>query len=225
MTFSIAARCAVTGMFGIAVSSSSPAVAGRCAHARAGVGAVATQNITDPALGVAGLDLMATGLSAPQALARLRAESPHMDYRQLALVDRQGRTATYSGDKTLGLHASEQQANAVAAGNLLRSRRVPRRMLEAFFLDFEDPLGDRIIAAMKAALEAGGEEGPVHSAGMLLVRDVAWPIADLRIDWHETDPIGALAELWSRWKPQMDAYVLRARDPASAPSYGVPGNI
>jgi uncharacterized Ntn-hydrolase superfamily protein len=224
MTFSIAARCPATGMLGIAVSSSSPAVAARCAHARAGVGAVASQNITDPTLGPAGLDLMAAGLSAAQALVQLCAERPHIEYRQLALVDRHGETASHSGSKTLGLYASEQTKNAVAAGNLLSSRDVPRHMLTAFFAHPEAALGDRIMAAMKAAIAAGGEEGPVHSAGMLLVRDAAWPIADLRVDWHETDPIEALAELWTLWQPQMEAYVVRARDPASAPSYGVPGD-
>src|SRR5262249_31968080 len=72
MTFSIAARCVDTGMLGIAVSSSSPAVAARCAYARAGIGAVGTQNITDPRLGPAGLDLMVQGASAEQAIATLK---------------------------------------------------------------------------------------------------------------------------------------------------------
>jgi uncharacterized Ntn-hydrolase superfamily protein len=211
-------------MFGIAVSSSSPAVAARCAHARARIGAVASQNITDPTLGVAALDLMASGLSAPQALARLCAERAHIDYRQLSLVDRHGQTASYSGTKTLGVHACEQRENAVAAGNLLASRVVPSHMLTAFFAHPAAPLGDRMIAAMRAAVDAGGEVGPVHSAGMLLVRDVAWPVADLRVDWHETDPIGGLAELWSLWEPQMEAYVVRALDPGAAPSYGVAGD-
>ena len=74
MTFSIAARCAETGMFGLAVSSSSPAVAARCAFARAGVGAVASQNITDPALGERCLDLMAAGSSARLAIDTIVAE-------------------------------------------------------------------------------------------------------------------------------------------------------
>jgi uncharacterized Ntn-hydrolase superfamily protein len=60
---------------------------------------------------------------------------------------------------------------------------------------------------------------------MLIVDEVSWPIADLRIDWHETDPIGELAILWRRWKPQAADYVSRALDPAAAPSYGVPGNL
>src|SRR5690242_21820144 len=117
MTFSISARCQRTGMLGIAVSSSSPCVAARCAHARAGAGAVATQNITDPMLGPKGLDLLARGLSAKDALTTLRAEARHIDYRQLALVDRQGRTAAFSGTKTLGTHNTAAAPNVVTAGN------------------------------------------------------------------------------------------------------------
>lgn len=224
MTFSISARCRRTGMFGIAVSSSSPCVAARCAHARAGVGVVATQNITDPTLGPKGLDLMASGLSAPEALAKLKATAPHLDYRQVALVDRQGGTASFSGSKTLGTHRIAEAPDVVAAGNLLKDPKVPDQMVKAFLADEGAALGDRLIAAMQAALAAGGEEGPVHSVGMLLVRDVAWPVADLRVDWHETDPIGEMARLWALWKPQMDAYVTRALNPSTAPSYGVPGD-
>jgi uncharacterized Ntn-hydrolase superfamily protein len=222
MTFSISARCPRTGLIGIAVSSSSPAVAARCAHARAKVGAVATQNVTDPTLGPKGLDLMAAGLAAPDALARLKADAPHIQYRQLALIDAAGRTASFSGAKTLGTHASAAGEGAVAAGNLLADPDVPSRMIEAFAAADHLELGDRLVTAMRAALAAGGEAGPVKSAGMLLVREVAWPVADLRVDWDD-EPIEALSALWVLWKPQLDDYVTRALDPASAPGYGVPG--
>jgi len=224
MTFSICERCQRTGMFGIAVSSSSPCVAARCAHARANTGAVASQNITDPMLGRKGLDLLAQGLSAEEALAKLRTGAQYIDYRQLALVDRHGRTASFSGAKTLGIHSTAQAPNVVCAGNLLKNLDIPKRMIDAFMADEGANLGSRLIASMQAALAAGGEEGPVHSAGMLLVRDVGWPVADLRVDWHETDPIGELGRLWQMWQPQMDAYVTRALNPSSAPSYGVPGD-
>ncbi|TNF58782.1 MAG: DUF1028 domain-containing protein, partial [Rhodobacteraceae bacterium] len=85
-------------------------------------------------------------------------------------------------------------------------------------------LGDRLVAALRAGLAAGGEAGPVRSAGLLIVREVAWPVADLRVDWTEGDPIGELAALWALWKPQMRDYVTRALDPTAAPSYGVPGD-
>lgn len=166
---------------------------------------------------------MASGLSAPEALARLRAEGAYIDYRQIALIDAQGRTAGFSGAKTLGTHHIAEGADVVAAGNLLAAKLVPHAMVEAF-IAASGPLGDRLVAALQAALAAGGEEGPVHSVGMLIVDTVAWPVADLRVDWHASDPIGALADLWELWKPQMEAYVTRALDPSTAPSYGVPGD-
>lgn len=224
MTFSIVARCARSGAFGVAVASSSPAVAGRCAHGRPGIGAVATQNITDPRLGPAALDLLAQGLPAEAALARLCAKAPHIAYRQLALVDARGGTAAWSGAHTLGTHRTVQGPGAVAAGNLLASPDVPERMLAAFLARPGAALGARLVEAMQAGVAAGGEAGPVHSAGLLVVQDVAWPVADLRVDWAESDPVAALAALWRRWAPEMAAYVTRALDPAAAPRYGVPGD-
>lgn len=224
MTFSISARCPETGMFGIAVSSSSPCVAARCAHARAGVGVVATQNVTDPSLGPKGLDLMAQGLSAAQALERLVAEAPHVEYRQLAQVDAAGGTAGRSGARTLGTHGIAYGEGVAAAGNLLRSEEIPRKMVDAFMAARGRHLGDRLLAGMRASIAAGGEEGPVHSMGMLIVDKVSWSIADLRIDWSEGDPIEDCAALWERWRLEMDAYVTRALNPDAAPSYGVPGD-
>lgn len=223
MTFSIAARCAATGRFGIAISSSSPAVAARCAHVRTGVGAVASQNITDPRLGPAALDLMALGASAPAALDVLVAARPHITHRQLLAVDARGRTAVFSGSETLGIHTVAEGQDAVAAGNLLANETIPAAMIAAFARAGGD-LGSRLVEALIAGLRAGGEAGAVHSAGLLMAGEEQWPIADLRVDWDDTDPIGKLAALWQAWRPQMDAYVTRALDPAASPSYGVPGD-
>lgn len=225
MTFSVSGRCADTGMFGIAVSSSSPSVAARCAHVRAGIGAVSTQNVTDPRLGPKGLDLMAGGLSAEAALARLVTEAPHVEYRQLALVDAEGRTAAFSGAKTLGTHAFARGNGVVAAGNMLTTTAIPQAMAEAFEAAEGRHLGDRLIAAMRAAVAVGGEEGPVHSMGLVMVDKVSWNVADLRVDWTEGDPIEECAALWQRWRTEMDAYITRALDPTRAPSYGVPGDL
>jgi uncharacterized Ntn-hydrolase superfamily protein len=222
MTFSIAARCARTGRFAVAVASSSPAIAARCAHLRPGVGAVTTQNVTDPRLGPRGLDLMALGASAEQARATLAATAPDAAYRQLTLIDAQGRTAVFSGAHALGIHGEAQGRDVVSAGNLLAHSAVPWEVVAAFE-DCEMPdLGDRALEAMAAGLASGGEAGPIRSAGLLLSGEVSWPIADLRIDWHEA-PIAALRELWELWKPQMEAYVTRALNPSGAPSLGVPG--
>lgn len=224
MTFSIVARCAGSGMFGVAVSSSSPAVAARCAHARAGVGAVASQNVTDPRLGRRALDLMALGASAAEAVAVLRRTGGAMAYRQVLAVDAAGGSAIHSGPRALGLWAEARAEDVACGGNLLADAGVPQAMVDAF-LRAPGHLGDRLIAAMRAALAAGGEAGPVHSAGLMLVREVDWPVADLRVDWTEDCPIEALADLWALYEPQLDAYVTRALDPAASPSYGVPGDL
>lgn len=223
MTFSLVARCAETGMFGVAVSSSSPAVAARCAYAQAGVGAVASQNITDPTLGIRGLELMARGATAPEAVAILRRTGSHIDYRQVLAVDGNGATAIHSGAQALGIWSEAKAENVASGGNLLADAGVPQAIVDAFVAS-SGHLGDRLIMAMRAALAAGGEAGPVHSAGMKIVREVAWPVADLRCDWTEDCPIEAIATAWDVYKPQLDAYVTRALDPSDAPSYGVPGD-
>ena len=224
MTFSIAARCEKSGMFGMAVSSSSPAVAARCAFARAGVGAVSSQNITDPSLGERGLDLMQAGKTAQEALDEIVATADYIQYRQLTAVDMNGGTACFSGEKTLGINATFNAENVACAGNLLSGTHIPKAMVQAFQTS-KGYLADRLLIAMRAAVDTGGEEGPIHSAGMLLVDKVSWPVASLRIDWHEAaDPIGELEKLWKIYEPQLDAYVTRALDPSDAPSYGVPGD-
>ena len=223
MTFSLVARCAETGMFGVAISSSSPAVAARCAYARAGVGAVASQNVTDPTLGPLALDLMQGGLSAGEAIAGVKDLGKHIEYRQVLAVDKQGATAIHSGPNSLGIWTQAQGQDVASGGNLLANDSVPQAIVDGF-QSSTGHLGDRLIAAMRAGLAAGGEAGPVHSAGMMLVDKLAWPVADLRCDWTEDCPIEAVATAWDIYKPQMDAYVQRALDPREAPSYGVPGD-
>ena len=223
MTFSLVARCPETGMFGLAISSSSPAVAARCAYARAGIGAVASQNVTDPTLGPLTLDLMERGLSAPEAIAEVQSRSKFIEYRQVLAVDANGETAIHSGPNSLGIWTQAQAENVASGGNLLANESVPQAIVDGY-LAATGHIADRLIAAMRAGLAAGGEAGPVHSAGMLIVDRVSWPVADLRCDWTEDDPIENIARAWEIYKPQLDAYIQRALDPREAPSYGVPGD-
>ncbi|HEV7324836.1 MAG TPA: DUF1028 domain-containing protein [Bosea sp. (in: a-proteobacteria)] len=223
MTFSLVARCARTGMFGVAISSSSPAVAARCSYARAGVGAVASQNVTDPTLGPLALDLMQGGMSAAEAIGEVRRRGKFIEYRQVLAVDRDGETAIHSGPNSLGIWTQAQARDVASGGNLLANDGVPQAIVDGF-LSSSGHLGDRLIAAMRAGLAAGGEAGPVRSAGLKIVDKVSWPVADLRCDWTEDCPIEAVATLWEIYKPQLDAYIQRALDPRQAPSYGVPGD-
>lgn len=223
MTFSLVARCAETGMFGLAISSSSPAVAARCAYARAGVGAVASQNVTDPTLGPLALDLMQGGMSAREAIAGVRDLGKFIEYRQVLAVDKHGVTAIHSGPNSLGIWTQAQGPDVASGGNMLANDTVPQAVVDGF-LASAGHLGDRLIAAMRVGLAAGGEAGPLHSAGLLLVDKVAWPVADLRCDWTDDCPVENIATAWGIYKPQLDAYVQRAIDPREAPSYGVPGD-
>lgn len=224
MTFSIVARCARTGQFGMAIASSSPAVAARCAYARAGVGAVASQNVTNPALGPRVLELMAAGDSAAQAVASTRDSDAFPECRQLLAVDDRGQVAIHSGSKALGIWAEAMGAGCAAGGNMLADAGVPVAMI-AGFEAAEGPLGDRLIAAMQAGLALGGEVGPVHSAGLLIVDRETWPYAELRCDWEPDGcPVAHIARAWQVYRPQADDYVTRALNPAAAPSYGVPGD-
>lgn len=224
MTFSIVGRCAETGQLGIAISSSSIAVGARCPWVRAGVGAVATQNVTLPALGPQILDLLENHKLDPgTALDKALGSNGWSQYRQVTVIDGQGRTALFSGQQALGLHNALAGEQCVAAGNLLAGTGVIEAMVEAFE---QTPgiLVERLLAAMHAAMAAGGEAGPVHSAALSVVDDLTWPIVDLRVDWADEDPIGQLACLWQAYRPQMQDYLTRALDPTAAPSYGVPGN-
>lgn len=224
MTFSIVGRCERTGQLGIAISSSSIAVGARCPWLRANVGAVATQNVTLPALGPQILDrLEQGGVDPATALRSALAQSKWSEYRQVTVVDAQGRTAFFSGDQALGTYHAVAGRQCVAAGNMLTSRDVIEAMVPAFE-NTPGMLADRLLAAMHAAMASGGEAGPVHSAALKIAGDLVWPIVDLRVDWAEEDPIGKLDGLWQAYHPQMQDYITRALNPTAAPSYGVPGD-
>ena len=223
MTFSIVGRCAETGQQGIAISSSSIAVGARCPWLRAGVGAVSSQNITLPALGPQILDGLADGLAPATALDQALSSNGYGQYRQVAVVDAQGRTALFSGSHALGTHNAVAGDQCVAAGNLLASSAVIERMVEAFERS-EGCLAARLLTALQAGQAAGGEAGAVHSAALSVVGDLTWPIVDLRVDWADENPIGELHKLWTAYEPQLQDYLTRALDPTQAPSYGVPGD-
>ncbi|WP_428543384.1 DUF1028 domain-containing protein [Profundibacter sp.] len=223
MTFSLVARCDKTGMFGVAIASSSPAVAARCSFTRSQVGAVASQNITDPILGPRVLDLMGSGLNAKEAIADITKRGQFMEYRQVLAIDTSGGTAIHSGPNSLGIWTHAMGDYVLSAGNLLSNDGVPQAIVDGF-QSASGHIGDRMIAAMRAGLARGGEAGPIHSAGMQICDTVAWPVADLRCDWCEDCPIENIVTAWEIYNPQLDAYVQRTIDPRKAPSYGVPGD-
>jgi uncharacterized Ntn-hydrolase superfamily protein len=187
------------------------------------VGAVSSQNITDPRLGPALLDALESGLSAQAALDSISAGATHPEFRQLTVVDAAGAAAVFSGEKSLGINAEVIANNVAAAGNMLANDGVIQAMVNSFAINSDKELADRLIGCLEAGVAAGGEAGPVHSAAVLVATDVAWPSTNLRVDWDQ-DPIARLREIYQVWAPQAQDYVTRALNPNSAPSYGVPGD-
>lgn len=222
MTFSLLVHDPATGAIGSVISSSSPAVAARCVHLRDAVGGVHSQNITDPRLGPLVLDAMQSGRDAESALGSVLAQHRHVDFRQVLAVDAQGGTASHSGSRALGIVALREAPGAIAAGNMLAHAAVVDALIEGA-APSADELERRLLGALRLAIAAGGEAGPVRSAGLSVVADSGWRITDLRVDWSD-DPLTDLSRLVDVWLPQRDAYVQRALDPDRSPGYGVPGD-
>ena len=226
MTFALLGADPARGEIGLVVSSSSPAVAARCAHIRPGVGVAASQNVTDPRLGPALLDALQAGRSPAQAIQAVRAAADQVEYRQLTVLGRDGAGDAWSGAGTLGVHGERVGDGCVAAGNLLASEQVLDALVDGFAGSAGSAgasLTDRLLAALRAGAAAGGEAGPLRSAGLLVSAEVPWPVVDLRVD-DADDPVGELARLWTVYAPQRDEYVTRALHPETAPAFGVPGD-
>ena len=147
----------------------------------------------------------------------------HPDYRQITVLGARGEGAHYSGALTLGTWAVALGEDCIASGNILSSREVPQAMCNAFSSNPDSRLAERLLGALEAGEHAGGEEGPVRSAGLAVVDTLVWPTVDLRVDWHDS-PIAELRRVWEIYAPQAADYRQRALDPNQAPSYGVPGN-
>ena len=225
MTFSISGFCQKTDMIGVAITTSSICVASRCPWVRARVGAAVTQNVTDPSLGNLMLDYLEQGLNAQQSIDKVVKDRQFINYRQLALMDSKGNSAGYTGSETLGANAISQGSGCIAVGNLLNSVEVIQAMVDSFSNNVNLHLAERLLVALQAGLDAGGEEGPVHSAGLKVSHQHSWPLVDLRVDWADDDPVSELVKLWRAYEAQMKDYNSRAIDPSQAPSYGVLGDL
>ena len=203
-------------MSGAIVASSSVCVGARCMFAAPGVAAL-SQNVTDPALGPKLLQA-ASELGAKAGMERVSSAAPFSEWRQLALADGGGEVAFFNGAKTLGIHSAATGDGCVAIGNLLSSEGIPAAMVRAY-VGASGHLAERLLAALEAGENAGGERGAIRSAGMLAHADGdEWPAVNLRVDWSD-DPPADLRRLWEIYRPQMADYILRARDPGSAPPF------
>lgn len=214
MTFSLIARCARTRQMGVATTTSGFAVGSRVPWAAAHVGAVATQHRTDPRLGPRGVELLRSGCSAEETVAALAASTPDHRWRQLGVVDAQGRTAFFHGARVKPCSGAVQGQGVLALGNILANDAVLPAMVAAFDAAPDAPLAERLIRGLEAGEAAGGEHGQIQSAALYVVAEESFPYVDLRVDRNPA-PLAELRALWEAYAPDIDLHVRRAVDPES----------
>jgi len=215
MTFSIAGRCASTGMLGAVVTTSAIAVGSRCAWAEAGIGAVLTQHRTDPRLGPRILEHLKRG-TAPEAIVeQLERGDPDLKWRQLAIIAADGKAAVFNGARITSIAKGRIGRDCVAAGNILRGTTVVDAMVESFEANHDQPLAERLMRAIEAGDAAGGELKQLKSAALLVVHRESFSFVDLRVDL-DRQPLVELRFLWELYQPAADSYVVRALDPDRA---------
>ncbi len=195
-TFSIVARDAATGEMGVAVQSHWFSVGSVVPWAEAGVGAVATQSFVDASYGPLGLDLMRAGKSAPDALKALLAGDKGHDVRQVAMIDAEGRVASYTGKSCIPAAGDVTGDQFSAQANLMENKRVWPAMAEAYRKAKGD-LADRLLAALDAAQAAGGDIRGMQSAAIIVVKGTSTgrPWADTVFNLRVEDSPHPLKEL------------------------------
>lgn len=199
MTYSIIARDDRSGELGVAVQSHYFGVGSLVSWAEAGVGAIATQSVAEPAYGPRGLELMRAGVSAPEALHRLLAEDRQERVRQVAFIDRHGRVAAHTGARCIR-EAGHRVADGISAqANIMERATVPDAMVAAF-RSADGDLADRLLEALEAAELEGGDLRGRQSAALVVVaprakgRPTEDRLFDLRVDDHP-DPVRELRRL------------------------------
>ena len=195
-TYSIVARDPETGQLGVAVQSHWFAVGELVPWAQAGVGAVATQSFIDVRYGVEGLELMAEGMSAEAALARLLKADPNPGLRQVAMIDVAGRIAQHTGRQCIRHAGQLRGENFAVQANLMITQGVPEAMAAAY-RQAEGTLAERMLAALEAAQGLGGDLRGKQSAAILVVRGEPGerPWEDRLVDLHVEDHPAPLQEL------------------------------
>ncbi|MBI4640036.1 MAG: DUF1028 domain-containing protein [Candidatus Tectomicrobia bacterium] len=215
-TFSIVARCERTGMLGVGIATRAIAVGARCPYAKAHVGAISSQANTDPRLGIMGIKLLELGYSASKALQELVNSDPHEKKRQIGIVDRDGHSAVHTGFETRDWAGHIVEHNFVAMGNVLLGQHVVEAMADAFRKSSDLPLEERLLRAIEAGRDAGGQHGGQQSSGLLVVEHEVFPRIDLRVDDHG-EPIGELRRIYELYKPQTDYFMARPANPYLPP--------
>jgi uncharacterized Ntn-hydrolase superfamily protein len=211
-TFSVVARCARTGRVGVGIATHAIAVASRCPHVKAHIGAVATQAHTDPRLGHLALRLLEQGFSAAKVLRELVESDPYIAHRQLGIVDRDGGSAAYTGASNGAWAGHLTAPGVVAMGNALVGEQVVRSMLDTFQRAEDEDLEERLLRSIESGRDAGGQPNGQRSSGLVVYRGDPYPWVELRVDEH-AEPIGELRRIYEVYRPLREFFQVRAARP------------
>lgn len=208
MTFSIVARCPRTGQFGVGAMTAMPAVGKLLTHAFPHVGAFATQALVNPYLGIDGIELLREGLNAEEAIERLRGNDPEIERRQIACVDKQGRTAAYTGSQCLTWAGHRCRQDYTIQGNRLEGPHVLDAMEKAFLAEPGEPLADRFVETLAAADAVGGDKKEERSATVYIFDEEEYPLWDIRVDEHD-DPVKELRRVHEVFRRDLIPHILK----------------
>lgn len=205
-TFSISARCARTGMLGVAVSTAVPGVGGICPFVEPGVGAISTQSWVNPYLGIDGLKLLKDGRTAQQALDILMKEDPGRDVRQIGIVDAAGRSAAWSGQSCTAWFGHVTGPDYSVQGNMLVGEPTISAMASAFEASAPLSLPERLVIVLEAGQKAGGDKRGRQSAALLVYKTESYPYLSLRVDEH-AHPVAELRRVFEVARQQLLPFV------------------
>ena len=209
MTFTMVARCPRTGALGIVTCTTGRAVGSAVPHAEEGVGAVATQATTNVFHGRNGLRLLRMGFEPKKALESTLMLDQHREFRQVLIVDAEGRTAAHTGSKTADWKGHMEGENYVAGGNNVVGPHILEAMIDAFEGSSDNPLYERLLQVVQAGEDAGGCNRPDHTAALLVVgvedemKIFSRPVLNLRVDSSDV-PTEELREVFDNYKEFID---------------------
>ncbi|MDX1519999.1 MAG: DUF1028 domain-containing protein [Anaerolineae bacterium] len=201
-TFSIVGHCPRTNMLGVGVASKYLAVGAVCSHTQAGVGAISTQAYGNPYLGIDGLKLLRQGVNANDTLEQVLDQDPGRQKRQLIIVNNRGETAAFTGSLTTAWCGHYQGQGYAVAGNMLTGEAVIQAMAGAFEQSAEEALAERLLTALEAGQQAGGDKRGKQAAHLQVVHSEAWKYVDLRVDDHP-NPIIELRRIFEVAKREL----------------------
>lgn len=207
MTFSITARCQRTGQIGVAATTALQSVGKLACHAIPNVGGFASQALLNPYLAYDGLRLLQAGASAEQALERVLAVDPQAEQRQAGVVDTSGRTAAWTGSDTIPWAGQRTGRFFTTQGNRLAGPQVLERVLDSMHMTEHLDLAERLVRALQAGVQAGGDTKGERSTNILVFSSEEYPLCDIRIDDHD-DPMFELERLYRLYEEDILPTVL-----------------